>query len=108
MSELVGGVDSQLQVYESLSMGTFVGWNPARLQCTLLPASLSEVLCQRSFALPLQIQPYVNGALYSILSVPSIREEARAMVRRYARAMGVRSVRAGAVLAVLHEGSTEL
>lgn len=29
----------------------------------------------------LQIQPYVNGALYSILSIPSIREEARAMVR---------------------------
>uniref|UniRef100_A0A804HHZ1 LisH domain-containing protein ARMC9 n=1 Tax=Homo sapiens TaxID=9606 RepID=A0A804HHZ1_HUMAN len=29
-------------------------------------------------AIPL-IQPYVNGALYSILSVPSIREEARAM-----------------------------
>ncbi|PNI70402.1 ARMC9 isoform 5, partial [Pan troglodytes] len=27
-----------------------------------------------------EIQPYVNGALYSILSVPSIREEARAMV----------------------------
>ncbi|XP_063568599.1 lisH domain-containing protein ARMC9 isoform X12 [Pongo abelii] len=26
-----------------------------------------------------EIQPYVNGALYSILSVPSIREEARAM-----------------------------
>lgn len=31
--------------------------------------------------LPLKIQPYVNGALYSILSIPSIREEARAMVR---------------------------
>lgn len=29
----------------------------------------------------LQIQPYVNGALYSILSIPAIREEARAMVR---------------------------
>ncbi|XP_034511271.1 lisH domain-containing protein ARMC9 isoform X6 [Ailuropoda melanoleuca] len=26
-----------------------------------------------------EIQPYVNGALYSILSIPSIREEARAM-----------------------------
>ncbi|XP_054978526.1 lisH domain-containing protein ARMC9 isoform X2 [Sorex araneus] len=26
-----------------------------------------------------EIQPYVNGALYSVLSVPSIREEARAM-----------------------------
>nr|KAF6449634.1 armadillo repeat containing 9 [Molossus molossus] len=26
-----------------------------------------------------QIQPYVNGALYSILSIPSVREEARAM-----------------------------
>ncbi|XP_030430652.1 lisH domain-containing protein ARMC9 isoform X4 [Gopherus evgoodei] len=26
-----------------------------------------------------EIQPYVNGALYSILAVPSIREEARAM-----------------------------
>ena len=35
--------------------------------------------------LPLKIQPYVNGALYSILSIPSIREEARAMVRKCAR-----------------------
>nr|KAF6449629.1 armadillo repeat containing 9 [Molossus molossus] len=26
-----------------------------------------------------EIQPYVNGALYSILSIPSVREEARAM-----------------------------
>uniref|UniRef100_A0A3Q1LVT7 LisH domain-containing protein ARMC9 n=1 Tax=Bos taurus TaxID=9913 RepID=A0A3Q1LVT7_BOVIN len=32
-----------------------------------------------------EIQPYVNGALYSILSIPSIREEARAMVRKRAR-----------------------
>ncbi|KAL0624822.1 Zinc finger protein [Plecturocebus cupreus] len=29
---------------------------------------------------PILIQPYVNGALYSILSVPVIREEARAMM----------------------------
>uniref|UniRef100_A0A2K6MRJ9 LisH domain-containing protein ARMC9 n=1 Tax=Rhinopithecus bieti TaxID=61621 RepID=A0A2K6MRJ9_RHIBE len=39
-------------------------------------------LCLRSAGLippTLIIQPYVNGALYSILSVPSIREEARAM-----------------------------
>ena len=35
--------------------------------------------------LPLKIQPYVNGALYSILSIPSIREEARAMVSKCAR-----------------------
>ena len=27
-----------------------------------------------------QIRPYVNGALYSILAIPSIREEAKAMV----------------------------
>ncbi|XP_053071920.1 lisH domain-containing protein ARMC9 isoform X7 [Acinonyx jubatus] len=30
-----------------------------------------------------EIQPYVNGALYSILSIPSIREEARAMGMEY-------------------------
>ena len=29
----------------------------------------------------LQIRPYVNGALYSILSLPSVRQEAREMVR---------------------------
>uniref|UniRef100_A0A452EJC5 LisH domain-containing protein ARMC9 n=1 Tax=Capra hircus TaxID=9925 RepID=A0A452EJC5_CAPHI len=34
-----------------------------------------------------EIQPYVNGALYSILSIPSIREEARAMVRKCARGL---------------------
>ena len=28
----------------------------------------------------LQIIPYVNGALYSILAIPAIREEAKAMV----------------------------
>ena len=27
-----------------------------------------------------QVRSYVNGALYSILAVPQIREEARAMV----------------------------
>lgn len=28
-----------------------------------------------------EIRPYVNGAMYSILGVPSIREKARSMVR---------------------------
>ena len=30
-----------------------------------------------------QIRPYVNGALYSILAIPSIREEAKAMVSKF-------------------------
>lgn len=29
-----------------------------------------------------QIRPYVNGALYSILCIPSVRQEAREMVRQ--------------------------
>nr|XP_004610922.1 unnamed protein product [Sorex araneus] len=32
-----------------------------------------------AYEIEYEIQPYVNGALYSVLSVPSIREEARAM-----------------------------
>ncbi|NXT30237.1 ARMC9 protein, partial [Syrrhaptes paradoxus] len=36
---------------------------------------LSDLLCHENH----EIQPYVNGALYSILGNPSVREEARAM-----------------------------
>ncbi|KAH0624252.1 hypothetical protein JD844_007888, partial [Phrynosoma platyrhinos] len=35
--------------------------------------------CSELALLDVEIHPYVNGALYSILAIPSIREEARAM-----------------------------
>lgn len=43
---------------------------------------LCVCVCSRTCVTLLsQIRPYVNGALYSILSIPSVRQEAREMVR---------------------------
>lgn len=46
--------------------------NYSKLFLTWLQKSLSFI--------PQQIRPYVNGALYSILALPAVKEEARALV----------------------------
>lgn len=46
--------------------------NYSKLFLTWLQKSLSFILQQ--------IRPYVNGALYSILALPAVKEEARALV----------------------------
>ncbi|KAL4688530.1 hypothetical protein H8959_004782, partial [Pygathrix nigripes] len=58
------------------SFGLFpIGKNMCAKVAGLVLKVLSDLLGHENH----EIQPYVNGALYSILSVPSIREEARAM-----------------------------
>ncbi|XP_075862150.1 lisH domain-containing protein ARMC9 isoform X2 [Microcebus murinus] len=47
--------------------------------CAKVPGVVLKVLSDLLGHENHEIQPYVNGALYSILSIPSIREEARAM-----------------------------
>uniref|UniRef100_A0A8C0BIN7 Armadillo repeat containing 9 n=1 Tax=Buteo japonicus TaxID=224669 RepID=A0A8C0BIN7_9AVES len=42
-------------------------------------ALLMNLCLRSSTGVNVRIQPYVNGALYSILTIPSVREEARAM-----------------------------
>ncbi|XP_077874330.1 lisH domain-containing protein ARMC9 isoform X5 [Ictidomys tridecemlineatus] len=53
----------------------FSGKNMCAKVAGLVLKVLSDLLGHENH----EIQPYVNGALYSILSIPSIREEARAM-----------------------------
>ena len=57
------------------------------LQCIVINGycvrvRVSAGVCVCACARALQIRPYVNGALYSILSIPSVRQEAREMVSR--------------------------
>ncbi|XP_045150230.1 lisH domain-containing protein ARMC9 [Echinops telfairi] len=47
--------------------------------CARVPGLVLKVLSDLLGHENHEIQPYVNGALYSILSIPSIREEAKAM-----------------------------
>lgn len=50
-------------------------------KCAQQPRLVLEVLCDLLGHQNSEIRPYVNGALYSILGVPSIRDKARSMVR---------------------------
>ena len=50
------------------------------MRCTREPKLVLEVLCDLLGHENTEIRPYVNGALYSILGIPSIREKARSMV----------------------------
>jgi len=52
------------------------------MRCAREPKLVLEVLCDLLGHENLEIRPYVNGALYSILGIPSIREKARSMVRQ--------------------------
>ncbi|KFQ23500.1 LisH domain-containing protein ARMC9, partial [Merops nubicus] len=47
--------------------------------CARIGNHVLKVLCNLLGHEHHEIQPYVNGALYSILAIPSVREEARAM-----------------------------
>ena len=50
------------------------------MRCAREPKLVLEVLCDLLGHENTEIRPYVNGALYSILGIPSIREKARSMV----------------------------
>ena len=51
-----------------------------KMRCAREPKLVLEVLCDLLGHENTEIRPYVNGALYSILGIPSIREKARSMV----------------------------
>lgn len=53
--------------------------NAGKMRCAREPKLVLEVLCDLLGHENLEIRPYVNGALYSILGIPSIREKARSM-----------------------------
>ncbi len=51
-------------------------------ESTIKSKCWSIVVNDTCFSVVFQIRPYVNGTLYSILSLPEIREEAKAMVSK--------------------------
>ena len=53
------------------------------MRCARQPKLVLEVLSDLLGHDNLEIRPYVNGALYSILGIPAIRDKARSMVRLY-------------------------
>ncbi|XP_067941355.1 lisH domain-containing protein ARMC9-like isoform X2 [Watersipora subatra] len=53
--------------------------NAGKMRCAREPKLVLEVLSDLLGHENLEIRPYVNGALYSILGIPSIRDKARSM-----------------------------
>uniref|UniRef100_A0A8C5DX00 LisH domain-containing protein ARMC9 n=1 Tax=Gouania willdenowi TaxID=441366 RepID=A0A8C5DX00_GOUWI len=74
--DLIGWLVDELQDPDCLSDYT-LEYSAALLMNLCL--SQIKFVCMRFTLLFPQIRPYVNGALYSILCIPSVREEAREM-----------------------------